>query len=108
MKFLVDSFPYKPRQIVYYVRDNAVHRGVILCSEVKCITRSVDKDIVLVDYCSVHILPDSQVGKSDPSVIHCVDSQDVQFMFESCQHQFPEISEKEYNIAFDKFNPYEL
>jgi|GEM_PF-7055265 len=107
MKHLVESFPYKPRQTVYYVRDNAVHKGIIVSSEVKCICRIVDTDNVLIDYCNVNILPDSEVNKNDP-VIHSVSSEDVHFMYESCQYEYEKISDKEYNIALDKLEPYAI
>lgn len=107
MKYLVESFPYKPRQTVYYVRDNAIYRGVIVYAEVKCIYRSVDRDKVLIDYCDVHILPDSEINKEQPT-LQCVSSDDVHFMFESCEHQLNEVTDKEYDKAFENLEPYVL
>ena len=104
MKYLVDSFPYKPRQTVYYVRDNAVHKGVIVSSVVNCLCLHVDRDKVLTDCCSVNILPDSQL-KVDEPIIHTVDSDDVHFMYEACQHALNQPSDKDYDDAICKINP---
>lgn len=101
MKYIQDSFPYKPNQIIYWIKNNVIKRGLLLKSTIEVEAKYEDNQCILNDDCTLHILPDHEIEKKEPMVVH-VDPKYAFFSLESALEKIVVHEHRTYNLARDR------
>lgn len=101
MKYIKDSFPYKPEQIIFWIENNVISRGLLIKAEITVQAKYENKECFLTDNCTLHVLPDYELKNKEPAII-LINPEDAFFSLESALGKIVIHEEKTYNVARDR------